>query len=306
MKLRFVFSLVLLATCSSLFAQEKLGQLTVGDPEPLNEVVRRPDVSVLYVISEVPELKFENTLQIIAVQPRGASEWHVFLPPGRQRLTIRATGYQPIDTEVMNLEAKRAYGLKVSQVKPIPGTLFIKTQPDSANIRLNGAPINAKTPLQLDEALPGSYYVQLTKEGYRPVEKTLKVESRKVTEWQVELTQTAVRVQIDVKSKVQDVGILIDGDTRGVAPGAIYLEPGSYQLLLQKKGYKYTPKVIEIALGPEEIKLEEKLEAIKRPFYSKWWFLTGTAAAATGSAVFLFGPGKSNPAPPLAGNPEFP
>jgi len=102
------------------------------------------------------------------------------------------------------------------------------------------------------------------------------------------------------------VGILIDGEARGVAPGAIYLEPGSYQLLLQKKGYKATTKVIDIALGPEEIITEENLEAIKKPFYSKWWFLTGTAAAAAGSAVLLFGPGKSNPPPPLAGNPEFP
>jgi len=193
MKWRLNFSLILLLICGSLFAQEKLGQLTVGEPEPLNEVVRRPDVSVLYVISEVPELRFESTLQIITVLSRGASEWHVFLPPGRQKLTIRASGYQPVDTQVMNLEVKRAYGLKVSQVKPIPGTLFIKTKPDSANIRLNGAPINAKTPLRLDEALPGSYYVQLTKEGYRPVEKTLAVKSRDVAEWNVELTQTAVR-----------------------------------------------------------------------------------------------------------------
>ncbi|MFB3114531.1 MAG: PEGA domain-containing protein [Nitrospirales bacterium] len=45
-----------------------------------------------------------------------------------------------------------------------------------------------------------------------------------------------------------EVGILIDDEVVGVAPGAIYLEPGSYPLMLQKEEYTFTEKVIDIAL----------------------------------------------------------
>jgi len=120
--------------------------------------------------------------------------------------------------------------------------------------------------------------------------------------------QTAVRVQINIENDLNEVGILIDDEAVGVAPGAIYLEPGSYRLMLQKEEYTFTEKVFDIALGPEELVLTEKLEKIHKPFYSKWWFLSGSAAAISGSAFLLFGGGGggTQPPPPLAGNPDFP
>jgi len=307
MKSRLVVSFICCLFSAPLFAQEKYGELKVSELEELQEVVRSKDRSVLLIVSEIPELTFESTLNIFETRQRGANEWQLNLEPGRQKLTIRVSGYLPVETGVIVLQPKRAYGLKVSQVKPVPGTLDIKTKPVGAGLRINGAPIDARTPYRLDEAPPGRYYVQVVKEGYRPVEKTLTVESSKVAEWETELTQTAVRVQIDLENKLQEVGILIDGEAKGVAPGAIYLEPGSYKLMLQKEGYLYAEKIIDIALGPEELRLTEKLEAIKKPFYRKWWFLTSSAAAIAGGAVyFLGGKETTKPPEPLAGNPVFP
>jgi hypothetical protein len=257
------------------------------------------------VNTEAPDQQFEITVRIFEVPPVSESEWLVFVEPGRQIITVRASGYLPVKTDRINLQAKRAYRIKVSQIRPIPGVLSIATIPDSANLRINGAPIDAVTPYRIEEAPPGSYYVQISKQGYRPAEKTLIVESNKVTEWEVELVQTAVRVQIDIEEDLQDVWIIIDGEAVGVAPGAIYLEPGNYQLQLQKPGYKHDEKVIEVTLDQREITLLEKLVKIRRPFYSKWWFLTGTAAAITGSAVFLLGSG-GQPQGPLPEPPNFP
>ncbi|MFQ5824501.1 MAG: PEGA domain-containing protein [bacterium] len=304
MRALFTISFLNVLVCSLVIGQQKYGEISVSVPEELTTVVRSEDRSVLSIVSEVPALQFESTRQLFETRQISENEWQLFVEPGRQIITIRASGYLPVKTGVINLKAKRAYRLKVSQVRPVPGTLFIKTTPDSASLRINGVPVDAKTPYRTDEAPPGNYYVQILKEGYRSEEKTLTVESNKVSELEIELTQTALRVQIDIENNLQEVGILIDEEAVGMAPGAIYLEPGSYRLMLQKPGYKYTEKVIDIELGPEEIHLVEKLEVIKKPFYSKWWFLTSSAAAiAGGTFFFIDSRGKAEPLPEP---PEFP
>jgi hypothetical protein len=151
----------------------------------------------------------------------------------------------------------------VSYARPLPGALLIKTKPDSANLRLNGALLDAKTPYRIDNMPPGRYYVQVTKDGHHPLEKELVVESNRVTEWEVELTQTAVRVRIEIEKKVQDVDMLINGEERGTAPGVIYLEPGSYHVRLKKPGYRLYEKVIEVPPDSVEMRLSAKLESAK-------------------------------------------
>lgn len=308
MKSGIMMILSLAIALGNLQAQDKLGELAVSTPEEKPIVVRNPDHSALIVVSEVADLNFESTRVIHEVRPRGASEWQLLVEPGRQIITVRAPGYQPVKTEVINLEAKRAYSLKVTQVRAIPGTLFITSEPEDAEILLNGIKIEGKTPCRLEEVLPGRLNIEIQKEGYRPAYKTLDVKSKEVTEWSVELTQTAVKVYIDLKNKnVKEVGILVDGEPLGVAPGAILLEPGTYQLVLQKPGYKFPEKVIDVEFGPEEIKLSEKLIPIKQPIYKKWWFYAGSAAVVTTSALIISG-GKSQPGQePLSSSPpSFP
>jgi hypothetical protein len=304
--MRLGTALLLLLFCGILHGQDKLGELAVSPPEEKKIVVRSPDHSALIVVSEVADLQFESTRLIEKVIPRGASEWQLLLEPGRQIITVRAPGYQPVQTGVINLQAKRAYSLKVTQVKAIPGTLFITSEPDSAEILLNGVKIAGKTPFRLEQVLPGRMNIEVEKEGYRSALKTLEVKSQEVTEWHVELTQTAVKVHIELENKqVKDVGVVLDGEPRGLAPGAILLEPGTYQLVLQKPGYRFPEKVIEVNFGPEEITLSEKLIPLHQPFYKKWWFLTGSAALVTGSTALILG-GGSNREPLTSEPPAFP
>lgn len=299
--------ILILLFYGTVLAQDKLGELAVSAPEEKKVIVRSPDRSALIVVSEVSDLEFESTRIIHDIRPRGASEWQLVLEPGRQIITIRAPGYQPVKTNVINLETKRAYGLKVTQVRAIPGTLVITTDPPKAEILLNGVKIEGATPFRLEQALPGKFNIEVRKEGFRPALKELDVRSNEITEWDVELTQTAVKVQIELDNEeVREVGILIDGEPKGVAPGAILLEPGTYQLVLQKPGYRYPEKVIQIEFGPEQILLSEKLLSVKQPFYKSWWFLAGSAAVLTGTTAILVG-GKSKGNEPLTAEPpSFP
>ena len=282
MKLRVGFILLCFLVCATVFSQEKYGELTVSQPEELNTVVRNDSQSVLIVISEVPDLQFENTRQIFEMKQRGASEWQIYVAPDSQSFTIQAPGYLPIKTSTMYLKPKRAYRLKVSLVKPVPGMLLIKTKPAGVSFRLNGAPIAEKTPYRLDDALPGSYYIQLSKEGFLPKDTTLLVESVKVALWETKLTQIAVRVRIDLKNKkLQDVNIFIDGEAKGLAPGWIYLSPGWYKLKLQKDGFSYKEKFINIPPDKEEIRFVEKLGTQKSFIQKAWlWYTVGSVVAA--------------------------
>jgi len=248
-----------------VLSQEKHGELYLSQPEELADSVKNAERPVLFIVSEVPDLEFESTRQIFETTRLGAGEWQLAIEPGRQIFTIRARGYLPAKTDVMFLKANRAYRLKVSEVRPLPGALLIKTVPDSANLHFNGALLDAKTPYRFEEIPPGRYYVQVTKEGYHPVEKALVVESNQVTEWETELTQTAVRVQIKIEDKVQDAGIFINGEAKGMAPGVIFLEPGSYKLMLKKDGYANLEKVIEIPPDSSAIQFAAKLESAKTP-----------------------------------------
>jgi hypothetical protein len=301
-----VFVVVFLT--GGLFSQEKQGEMSLSSLEfDRKSFVRDRERSALIVISEVPDLQFESTRLIYEVTQHGASEWWVRLEPGRQIVYIRAPGYQPIETDVFNFEAKKAFKVKVSQVRPIPGTLVINSNPDGAEIKINGVPIEGRTPLRLEEVMPGRFNIEVSRELYRPAFNTLEIQSNDVTEWNVDLTQSAVRVNIDLEDEdLTDVGVLIDGEPIGIAPGTIYLEPGTYQLVLQKPGYEYPEKVIHIDFSEEEIRLSEKLIPLSQPIYKKWWFYAGSAALVTGAAI-LISSGAEEDRPPLTDQPpSFP
>lgn len=306
MRIRVILGFAIMLCAGWAKAQEKYGALAIIGPEETKKVVRDTTKAVLYVVSQAPDLIFESNVQNLEARQISPSEWLLDLIPGRHIITIRSKGYLPVKTEPVFFQAKRLYDLRVNELKPIPGMLSIKSVPDSARLRINGLIINTLTPYRDDEAAPGVYNVQVIKDRYRTVEKSLLVESNKLTEWAAELTLRVASVTIEIKNDPGEVGIVLDGNAMGVAPGPIDVEPGKHQLLLQKVGYKYEEKTIEIPQGQKEIRLSEELEKIKTPFYKKWWFLTSSAAALAGGAAVLLGNDKPVADKPLPEAPDFP
>jgi hypothetical protein len=303
-----IFLLCGIILVGELFSQEKLGEISLSPIEFDNKAfVRDRDRSALIVISEVPELEFESTRLIHETTQHGASEWIIRLEPGRQIIYIRAPGYQPVETNVFNFEAKKAFKVKVSQVRPIPGILAINSNPEGAEIKINGITIEGKTPIRLEEILPGRFNVEVVRELYRPAFNTLEVKSGEVTDWDVDLTQSAVKVHINLTDEdLTDVGILIDGEPVGIAPGFIYLEPGTYQLALQKAEYEFPEKVIHVDLSEQEMFLSEELIPLHQPIYNKWWFYAGSAALITGAAILIASPGPEEEELLPTSPPQFP
>ena len=295
-------AIALVLYCSMAYAQVKVGEMTLGQLEEIRGFVRNPEQSALIIVSEVTDLQFESTRIIHTVNQRGASEWVLKVEPGRQMFTIRAPGYLPTKTEVVNMQARLVYRLKVIQVRAIPGTLKLTSSPPDAGVKINGVAIQGRTPLNLEGVLPGLINIEIKKEQYRPVFSTVEVKSGEVAEWNVELSQSAVKVHIDLEDEdLTDVGIIINGEPKGTAPGIIYLEPGTYQLILQKPGYEYPEKVINIDFEKDEIRLSEELISLSQPIYKKWWFYAGTAAVVT--AAILISSGGEEEVPSLSSTP---
>ncbi|MFA5115372.1 MAG: PEGA domain-containing protein [Candidatus Omnitrophota bacterium] len=61
------------------------------------------------------------------------------------------------------------------------GLIFIKTQPSGANVYLNGKLLNDKTPVTINELLPGRYRIRLELERYYPWSDEVTVEAGKAT-----------------------------------------------------------------------------------------------------------------------------
>lgn len=61
------------------------------------------------------------------------------------------------------------------------GAMLISTAPEGMRIALNGAPIEEATPALLTNLIPGTYTIVLSKEGYHRWQKTLTVQSARVT-----------------------------------------------------------------------------------------------------------------------------
>jgi hypothetical protein len=272
MKLQYICFIGFWILSRAAGAQEKSGELTISARQELPDSLGLETQAVLVIISEVPGLQFESNMQYIKAERRGSNEWQLVLEPDKHILTFRAPGCLPANTESMDYKAKHTYRMTVSRANPLPGALLIKTKPDSASVHIDGAPIDAKTPCRLDEMSPGRYYVQVIKEGHRPAARFLVVESNAVTSWEIELTQTAVRVRIDLENDSLDARIFIDGEAKGRTPGDVYLQPGIYKLMLTKDSYKTFEKVIEIPPDSANVRILAKLESAKKPLLKKGFF----------------------------------
>lgn len=299
-----LFAIIVVAP-GIVYGQGKFGQMELSKIEELRRVVRADTHSVLVVRSEIPNVTIASNSVIFRTQVISESETFVYLEPGRQILTVNAEGYISEKLDVFNFQAKKAYELRVLQAKAIPGTLLINSYPIGASVRIDGVLLDVVTPYISGEISPGTHRVSVSKSGYQTMERDLEVPSQDTTTWAPVLQQTKVKVVIRFENDVKEVAILENGEAIGIAPGEIFLEPGTHLLLFQKNGYQDFEKPIEIQLGQTELAITERLTKVKSSLFSRWYFWTGTAAAMT--TAFVLANGGSSPAAPLLPEPpDFP
>ncbi|MCI0465275.1 MAG: PEGA domain-containing protein [Gemmataceae bacterium] len=176
----------------------------------------------------------------------------------------------------------------VLQPGPPPVTITIQSEPSGATILIDGTKQERLTEAKLS-LRPGTYQVELKREGHRPLLDKLVVQAGdegKVFRYPLEaipvLQPGTVTVHLD--SKPSGATVLLHGEEQArLTPLKIPLRPGKYQVDLQKDGYEpLTNQTIEVAAGQRQL--------IVPPFVLKR--LTGTLEVTTeppGATVMVNG-----------------
>ncbi|MCM8813317.1 MAG: PEGA domain-containing protein [Candidatus Omnitrophica bacterium] len=101
------------------------------------------------------------------------------------------------------------------------GIVALKSFPDGADVYLNGRRLEDKTPLTLNELLPGSYSVRVELPGYVPWEAVITLDSGKVERYE-KIILFPARPDISHLNKAPVTAFYLDSD-RGVL---YYFHPG--------------------------------------------------------------------------------
>ena len=107
---------------SPTFCQNQiLGKMKVKGPEENLSVIGEPKQVLLRVKSAIRDLKFESSMsKELPVHKQGESTYNVYVPPGKQYVTIMAEGFQNVEI-FYDFKENRSYLIELEPEEiPIP------------------------------------------------------------------------------------------------------------------------------------------------------------------------------------------
>ena len=127
------------------------------------------------------------------------------------------------------------------------GTLIINSKPSNAEVFMDGRSIG-RTPYR-DQVEEGKHEIELRRNGYIPLKKTVHVKSRGIAE----LDDMVLEVKpgsVKINSKPSGAVVFINGKNYGDTPFSIAsLKPGSYSIRLEKSGYDPAVRKVNLPAG---------------------------------------------------------
>jgi hypothetical protein len=156
-------------------AQALNGEMQASFYDEPTKVNPETDKALLIVRSEIPNLKFDSNRKIERVEMITAGAlWHVWLPPGTHILKISCRGYQLIELQPFNFMKQRTYGLHVKEVRAPrqdnvvggKGSLFVSSEPEGAELTIDGMPGKWTTPATIRNILATTWQLALSLPRY--------------------------------------------------------------------------------------------------------------------------------------------
>jgi len=228
--------------------------VTLGSDSTLDfELLKLP--GLLDIVSRpVTGAQVQVDGRVIGITPLEPIE----LEAGRYELRIYAERYLP---SVQSLEVQ---GMGVRQqidvtLEPGWGTLRIESQPDGADVLLNGKLVG-QTPLKA-EPVRGEYKLHLRKDGWKPILTNLKIEPGETIKLPLFELQKVDGI-IELTSSPAGANVLLNGDFRGHTPLILTMIPEhDHQLSLTKSGFITASQSIRIGSGKtQSIEIQLKPE----------------------------------------------
>jgi hypothetical protein len=165
----------LLLCLSEMHAQELNGEMQASFYDEPSKVNPETDKALLIVRSEIPNLRFDSNRKIERVEMINVGAlWHVWLPPGTHIIKISCRGYQLIELQPFNFMKQRTYGLQIKEVRAPrqdnvaggKGSLFVSSEPEGAELTIDGVPGKWTTPATIKNILATTWQLALSLPRY--------------------------------------------------------------------------------------------------------------------------------------------
>jgi formylglycine-generating enzyme required for sulfatase activity len=207
-------------------------------------------------ISSVPE----NADVSIDKNAVGKTPLTIQILAGNYALEIAQTGFKPWE-KTLTVQPNEPQELRDVLLEPADGVLILHTKPAGANVTV-GKVYLGQTPINVPLAKDIKHVIRISKSGYEPVSRTVRVpaaQSKKMT-----VSLKARKGVIHFAVEPPDAELIVDGKTRGPVPKKLTLIATAHQLEIRKKGYQtFRTKIVPRPGFPQEIAIALNKRGIK-------------------------------------------
>jgi hypothetical protein len=196
--------------------------------------------AIIKVRSNIEGIRFDANLGIEGNPVFEEGEVWLYISPGERRIKLMREGFITMDYNLpVRIEEASVYVLELIATLPNDpaaevnfGFVFIKSEPEVAEVFINGKPTGRFTPYQqMDDA--GEYTYELRKDMYFSYEGSFTIKPNETTTLEPKLQPNFGF--LSVKSNPESgASVVIDGRSYGVTPLLIdKLAPGTYSLTMR-------------------------------------------------------------------------
>jgi len=124
----------------------------------------------------------------------------------------------------------------------------IISDPPGAEVLMNGVS-KGRTPARITDIQPGSYEIELRKEGYASYHKSARFSANSEYTIRVSLGSGAAKGFIAIASQPPGAKIKINGEDSGRTPATVGLTSGHYTVAVEQEGYPTQERTVDLKDG---------------------------------------------------------
>jgi serine/threonine-protein kinase len=169
--------------------------------------------------------------------------------PVQYSLEVKKEGYQPVQT-ALQVKANTVSDQKLS-LQSLANGLFVSSEPNGAEVFINGAKQSGQTPVTLPLA-PGQYNLVLRHQGYDAYSGSVQVKDNAQTQVVTKLTEKVNNrvAWTQVNSDPKGAEIFVDGTPTGKAtPARVELPIGIHSVTLKLDGFRPVKRTVQVSDG---------------------------------------------------------
>jgi len=163
------------------------------------------------------------------------------------------------------------------------GWLELQVEPPSARVRVDGAPVAERGPVEVD---PGRHVIAVEAEGFASESRTIDVARGAQATVVIRMVPAVVSSRVVVRAEPAAALVRIDGHDVGFGVVEEVVRPGSHSLEVSAAGHTVFRRTFEALAG--QTQTIRAVLSSDRTVLSSPWFWVGVVAVAAGAGVAAY------------------